>query len=177
MEKQTEKIKQFSKIVSAFLNIAFISLIVAAALELLAWLWTASHWPTETTVIGGVTVEAPLLFQLGSTKVLLPVAWEPGFRFWTAGGSAPAIGFGEFLATVFTLVGLRFAKAVFKLLRENGSPFREDVVKALKRLAIALLCVGCVSGAIPFLSAGIVWVLCLIFDYGRKLQDESDTTL
>jgi hypothetical protein len=62
-------------------------------------------------------------------------------------------------------------------LRDDGSPFREDIVRALKRLAIALLVIGALSGVIPLLAAGVVWVLCLIFSYGSALQSESDTTL
>jgi len=91
--------------------------------------------------------------------------------------SIPAVGFGDLLQTIFTIVGLGFAKTVFKLLRENGTPFRDNVVMSLKKLAVALLCVGAVSGVIPFLAAGIVWVLCLVFNYGRTLQNDSDTTL
>ena len=34
------------------------------------------------------------------------------------------------------------------MLRENGSPFREDIVKALKRLTIVLLITGGVPGDI-----------------------------
>ncbi|MCL2163606.1 MAG: hypothetical protein FWH55_04255 [Oscillospiraceae bacterium] len=47
----------------------------------------------------------------------------------------------------------------------------------MKKLAIFLLIMSGVSGAVPFLAAGIVGVFCLIFDYGRTLQNESDTTL
>jgi hypothetical protein len=92
-------------------------------------------------------------------------------------GIGSTVGIGGFIGVIFTIIALRFTKRVFRLLRENGSPFREDIVKALKRLTIILLITGTVSGAIPFLAAGIVWVLCLVFDYGRELQNESDTTL
>jgi uncharacterized membrane protein YccF (DUF307 family) len=102
--------------------------------------------------------------------------WESGFDFLGV-RSLPITGFDDFLLTIFTIVGLGYAKSVFKLLSQNSSPFREDVVKALIKLAIALLCMGAVSGVIPLLSAGIVWVLCLIFNYGHTLQNESDTTL
>ena len=81
------------------------------------------------------------------------------------------------VGVILTLIAIRFAKKVFMLLRENGSPFREDVVKSLKKLAIFLLILGGVSGVVTFLAAGIVGVFCLIFDYGRMLQNESDTTL
>jgi hypothetical protein len=81
------------------------------------------------------------------------------------------------VGVILTLIVIRLAKKVFMLLRENGSPFREDVIKSLKRLTIFLLILGGVSGVVTFLAAGIVGVFCLIFDYGRVLQNESDTTL
>ena len=176
MERQKEKIMRFSGIIYVLLNIAFVALIVVGALEAVSWLWSVLKLNTEVVTVAGVDMELPLLFKVGSLKVYMPVMWKSGFDFFGARPIA-AVGFEDFLLTVFTVAGLRFAKAVFKLLRENGSPFRGDVVVSLKKLAVALLCVGAVSGVIPFLAAGIVWVLCLIFDYGRALQDESDTTL
>jgi hypothetical protein len=111
----------------------------------------------------------------------MPIIWKSGFDFSGIRALIPGVGFSvgidDFLGVIFTLIALRFTRRIFKLLRENGSPFREDIVKALKRLTIVLLITGGVSGAIPFLAAGIVLVLCMIFDYGRALENESDTTL
>jgi hypothetical protein len=126
-------------------------------------------------------MEVQPLFKLGNTKVILPMIWKSGFNFSGLKALIPGIGItvgiGGFISVIFTIFSLRFTKRVFRLLRENGSPFREDVVKTLKRLTIVLLITGGVSGVIPFLAAGIVWVLYLIFDYGCALQYESDTTL
>jgi len=177
MEKQVEKIKRFSRVIYVLLRIATIVLIILAAAELVAWIWSAYNFSTEMVTINGVNVNMPLLFKMGNTRVFLPIAWGSSYDFLGASGLVPAVGLNGFLSTIFTLVGLRFVRKVFKLLRENGSPFREDVVKTLKRLAIVLLVVGFVSGLIAFIAAGVVWALCLIFDYGRSLQNESDTTL
>ena len=177
MEKQTEKIKRFSKVICVLLRIVTIVLIILAAVELVAWIWSAYNLGTEMVTINGVDMNMPLLFKIGSTRVFLPIAWGSSYDFLGTSGLIPAVGLSGFLSIIFTLVGLRFVRRVFKLLRENGSPFREDVVKALKVLAIALLVVGCVSGLVAFLAGGVVWVLCLVFDYGRSLQNESDTTL
>ena len=76
-------------------------------------------------------MEAPLLFKIGSVSIHLPIIWEPGFEFFGA-HSIAKIGFDDLLLTIFTVVGLGFAKSVFSFLRENGSPFREDIVRALK---------------------------------------------
>ena len=177
MENRVAKIQRFSKVVYTLMSIAFILCIVIGALEALAWLWAVLKYNTEIVTIGGVSVEAPLLFKWGDFKVLLPISWEPGFDLSGNLVSSSGVGFGDLMRIILTAVGLRAAKRVFLMLRENGSPFREDVVAALKRLAIALLCVGAVSGAIPLLAAGVVWALCLIFDYGCALQSERDTTL
>ena len=181
MEKQTEKIMRFSKVVCILLNIAIGVFIAIGVLTLVAWLLTGTNLPTEIVTVNGVDMEVQVLFKLGSTNVILPIIWKSGFDFSCIQALIPGVGFavgiGDFLGVIFTLIALRFTRRVFKFLRENGSPFREDIVKALQRLTIILLITGGVSGAIPFLAAGIVWVLCMIFDYGRALQNESDTTL
>ena len=165
MEKQTEKIKKFSGIIYVLLRIMFVVLIVVFFLELTAWTLTMA--------------EIQPIFKLGSTTVYLPVFVSeeslgaiPFVREWV-----PINLLEEFLRTLFTIIAIRFALRLFKHLKENGSPFREEIVKDLKKLAIVLLIVGCATGAVGFLAAGIVWVLCLIFDYGCVLQAESDTTL
>jgi len=165
MEKQTEKIRKFSKIVYIVLRVIFVALIVAFALELTAWVLTIS--------------EIEPIFKLRNTTVYLPVIVEqnaldniPFIREW-----APVNLLEEFLRTLFTIIAIRFALRLFKQLKEDGSPFREGVVKELKKLTIVLLIIGGVTGAISFIAAGIAWVLYLIFDYGCALQAESDTTL
>ena len=181
MEKQTEKIMRFSKVICILLNITIGVFIAIGVLTLTAWLLSGTNLPTEIVTVNGVDTEVPYLFKLGDTKVFFPIIWKAGFDFSGLYALIPGIGFtvgiGDFLGVIFTIIALRFTKRVFKLLRENGSPFRDDIVHALKKLAIVLLITGGVSGAIPFLAGGIVWVLCLIFDYGRVLQNESDTTL
>jgi hypothetical protein len=81
------------------------------------------------------------------------------------------------LEAVVTSVAAASAKRVFNLLRSDGNPFRENVVRSLRRLTVALLVVGAFTGVVGFIGAAIVWVLHLIFDYGAALQHESDTTL
>jgi len=177
MEKQKEKIMRFSKAVCVVITVVFVIYVVVAAMELTAWVWSGSGLRTETIIINGVETEAPLLFKFGDVRVVLPVMWKVGYDFGALRGFFPEAGLGNFLGSVLTLVTLRFTRKIFTLLRADGSPFRDEVVTALKRLTIALLVTGGVSGAIPFIAAGVAWVLCLIFDYGRALQDESDATL
>ena len=176
MEKHKEKIRKFSEVIHILLQIAFIALIIAGAMEAFAWIWSLLQLNTEVISIAGVEKEVPLLFKIGNFRVLLPVMWDLDYSLLSNRYSS-AVTFSNVALTVVSIVVVGFAKEVFKLLRENGSPFRDDVVASLKKLAIALLVVGVASGVIPFLAAGVVWVFCLIFDYGRALQYESDTTL
>ncbi|MGI6004859.1 MAG: hypothetical protein ACOX88_05540 [Christensenellales bacterium] len=176
MDKQADKIMRFSRIIHILLKIAFIMLIVVGALQAFSLLWSFLDLNTEVLKIAGVEAEYPLLFKWGEIKVYLPMAWESGFDFLGV-RSVSAANLSGLLLTIFTIIGLGFAKVVFKLLRENGSPFRDDVIRSLRKLSIALLFMGVVSGFVPFIAAGVVWVLCMIFDYGRMLQNESDTTL
>ena len=177
MEKQIEKIQRFSNVIDILLTVAFVIFIIVLAGEALVWLWSVLQLHTITTTINGQEMEFPLLFKLGDVNVALPVAWEAGLARSGLWGSVPVVSVTDILGAAFTIVGLKHAKVVFKLLRDNGSPFREEIVKGMKKLAIVLLIMGFVMGVVPFLAAGITWVLCLIFDYGRALQDESDTTL
>ena len=108
MEKQTEKIKKFSKVVYVLLRIAFVALIVVFALELTAWTLTIAK------------VEP--IIKLGNTKVYLPVFVSdetleaiPFVREWI-----PANLLEEFLRTLFTIIAIRFAMRLFKKLKENG---------------------------------------------------------
>jgi len=169
MEKQTQKIRKFSKVVYILLRIAFVVFIVVGALELF------------TLII--VMADVQPIFKLGNTTVYLYPAIELGNT--DIGGSLlkewlPTFGeFGieELLSTVFIIIALKYAMGLFRTLKDDGSPFREEVVKALKKLSIVLLIVGCVTGMVGFLASGIAWVLYLVFDYGCVLQAESDTTL
>ena len=181
MEKQTEKIRRFSKVVVILLNIAICLFIVVAVLTLAAWLSSKVVSNQEIVTLNGVNTEVPYLLKLGNTKIFLPITWKSGINFMGIGALIPGVGFligiQDFLGVISIIITLRFAKNIFILLRENSSPFRDDVIKALKRLTIVLLITGGIMGIVPFLAAGIAWVLCLIFDYGRVLQSESDTTL
>ncbi|MDR0818916.1 MAG: hypothetical protein LBN43_05015 [Oscillospiraceae bacterium] len=160
MEKHTEQIKKFSEVIYALLRIAFVAFIIAGIAEIAVW------------IVARFSVSP--IFKVGNMELYLPVVFiKDGYEELFS----LHIGIGEILQTVFTIVALKFAESIFKILKTYGSPFREDVVQKFKRLAIALLCVGVVTGVVGFLAAGIVWVLRLIFDYGCALQNESDTTL
>ncbi|GHU44808.1 hypothetical protein FACS1894111_12630 [Clostridia bacterium] len=181
MEKHTEDIRHFSKVIYILLEIAFVAFIVAGAVEAVSWFMSVLALHTDTIMVGGKNIEVPLLLKAGDFKIYMPVfiMGEVGVGVGVdlSGFGVLKFSFGDVLRTAFTIVVLAYAKSTFRTLRDSGSPFRKDVVRSFKRLAIALLAVGFVTGVVGFLAAGIVWVLCLIFDYGAALQNESDTTL
>jgi len=97
-----------------------------------------------------------------------------------AGELAPTFLWGSFigiLQTAVTIVILGFSKRLFALLKDSGTPFRIEVVTALRKTATALLVLGVISEPAAWIAAGIAYVLSLVFAYGVTLQNESDTTL
>jgi hypothetical protein len=176
-KEQTEKIRFFSKVVYNLLRVAFIAFIAVGVVQFFAWLMSALALHTDTILINGKNIDVSLLMKIGEFKLYMPV-----FMMNDAGFDASGLGllhftFGDALRTGFIINALSYAKKVFRALRDNASPFREDVLRQFKHLAVALLLLGVVTGVVGFLAAGIVWVLCLIFEYGCILQNESDTML
>jgi len=160
MEKHTEKIKKFSKVAYVLLQIALVLTIIATVFEAFAWL-------VEVEIIPGV-------FKIGGTTVYLPY-------FLTEGISINEMAFQfslvELLRSIMSVVIVITAKTIFKKLRADGSPFHADIVKGLKILSILFLIAGVLTGTDGILIAGIVWLLCMVFDHGCTLQNERDTTL
>ena len=96
------------------------------------------------------------------------------------------------------IVCLFFFKALMNELRSCDSPFCEGVVQKMRNFAIALLPCAVVSSVgdsifksfigseygfslsinlAPVVTAGIIFILIMIFNYGVALQKESDETL
>ena len=160
MIPHTEKIKKFSKMTYFLLQVMFITLIITGIFEFFAWLVKIEH----------ITA----LFKFGAFTIALPSFIKNGITF---NNSRYIFGFTEVIRTAMTIVIVGMAKKLFKKLRVDGSPFRAYVVADLKTLSIVLLITGLFTGLNSFLAAGIVWLLCIIFDYGCSLQNESNTPL
>jgi hypothetical protein len=170
---QISKIQRFSKVVVILIKIAQIATVIAIVLSTLVWISELLPLASQTILKDdGMTINAPVLFEFGKTKVILPVADLSDTPY---GGFV--LNINDMIEAVVTLVALGFARRIFSLLRKDGNPFRAEVAHGFKRLAIGLLLVGAVTGAVGFIGAAIVWVLYLIFDYGCALKQESDTTL
>jgi len=162
MEKQKERISKFSKVVHILLKVVFVVAIVWCVFEALTWVVNRYN--------------LPYLFQFGNVNVVLPVVFTDEAALEALSGLR-IITLVDIFRDVMTIIVLGFAKGVFRLLRSDGSPFRSEVVRKLRNLAIVLLCLGLVTGLTGIIAAGIVLVLSFVFDYGCSLQQESDTTL
>jgi hypothetical protein len=165
LNSQQEKIRKFSKAVHILLSIAFVAAIAVVAFELFVRIGVAAGWPYLVKA-GGAQIPMPAF--IADSAIL-------GFPIDSL-DSAP-IFVADAVQAAATLIVLAFTKSAFRLLRDNGTPFRDDVAKALRNLAIALAILGVATGLAGLIAAAAVGVLSMIFDYGRALQRESDTTL
>ncbi|MCM1506541.1 MAG: hypothetical protein NC177_05325 [Ruminococcus flavefaciens] len=93
-------------------------------------------------------------------------------------------GFGAviFIASIYVI--LMFVVKLCKALEVCQSPFEENVLTAMKKLAYSFIPFGVVSiliGGISILSTALVVLVVLvfvyIFSYGAELQQESDDTV
>jgi hypothetical protein len=174
MENQKAKISKFSKAICVGITIALVVYIIVLVLQVTSWVIATWNLP-YIFKFRDVEIALPTVFVLNDVSVDLP----PGL-VGTLNDLMPEFFWGSFagvLQTVVTIVILKFSKAFFKLLCVDGSPFRSEVVSALRKTAIALLALGVISGLTGWVAAGIAYVLSLAFDYGCTLQNESDATL
>jgi len=88
-----------------------------------------------------------------------------------------------FVAHCLIMVGIFYFRAIFKELKCGTSPFHKKMVDRILSLAWLVTFLTISDAVNQNLSLTHIvllvttWLLYYIFDYGRKLQDESDTTL
>ncbi|MDR0935821.1 MAG: hypothetical protein LBM98_03965 [Oscillospiraceae bacterium] len=150
MVNYAEKIQRFSKIVYIFLMIAFVVQLIGAAVELVAWIFIKTEFEPFLKY-GEITLYIPFA-QASVTESSAGNTLFGGVRFW------------DVLKDAFAVYLLWTAKSVFKRLRDNGSPYRDEVVIRFKRLTVAFIIFGALSGFAGFLAAAICWVIVLLTD-------------
>lgn len=100
------------------------------------------------------------------------------FKYGIAG-----VCFGATVYAAFTLIVVIFAGKLAKALEKCQSPFEESVTKAMKHFAFSLIPAGftfVTNGSINLTMVLIILAVIIfsyIFNYGAKLQQESDETL
>jgi len=108
---------------------------------------------------------------------------NPAIRFGLMGQRGPVDNI--FIAVTMMLLyhgiillAMLYVRGVFKNLLDGGSPFNKKVCNAIAGLAGAFVGMGLVQlSLIMFFAAALVGLIYLIFDYGRILQEDADTTL
>lgn len=166
MNNQKQKIQKLSRVVCKLITAAFVIFIIVGVMQIISY--------------AVIKYDLPYIFKLGNMHVVLPVILTNNINIGDTSINIPEFLQNNMLGiagTVITLIILSFAKKFFKLLRDDGTPFREDVVNALHKMAIALCVLGIFNGIEVLLAALVVYVLSLIFEYGCTLQNEIDTTL
>jgi hypothetical protein len=108
---------------------------------------------------------------------------NPAIRFGLMGQRGPIDSILFVVPTmllyhVIILAAMLYVRSVFKDLRNGGSPFSKKVGTAIAGLAGTFVGMGMVQQSlIMFFAAALVGLIYLIFDYGRILQEDADTTL
>jgi len=166
MECQREKLRGISKVLHITLWIVFAVSIVLGSMQIVAYLWTVLGLPGETFLVNGEFVMLPAFLQIGGINLFYRSLFEMGGLGWQAS-----------LRTFLALVTLFMAERMFRQLRNGASPFSEAVIRWFKRFAIAFVLLQMGTNVITVTFALIFFAISYVFDYGRLLQDESDTTL
>ena len=144
-------------------------------------IWASLGMPLEASTIGtGRFAFEALLLGFEGSEVFIPIiniGWIP------AGMDNVAI---TTIINIFALglfLGLMlFIRSIFKDLKNGGSPFGKKVAWAAYGISLFLFFNALHSGRFDFqfimlIPSALVALIGFIFDYGRILQEESDTTL
>ena len=158
-----------------------------------------------TVVVGSVSTEGSLELNGMEYGVVGMTPTENGFLI-DAEADSYTLKFNQLTATVFLAavtcaamwVVMHFITKLCKLFKECETPFTEEIVQALKKLAIALIPMAFLSNLTTSITDSImtgkvnivigvdvttillvllVFMLAMIFNYGTMLQQESDETL
>jgi len=168
MDCQKEKIMGFSKVFHIVLVITGILTAVLGLMKIFAYVWSTAGFYGEEVIIDGALVTLPSFLSIGRVNIFYWSTIEMG-----------ALGFGleASLRIVVLVISLFIAERMFMHLKNGASPFSEEVISWFKRFAFAVLIFNFATNVISIIVPIILIVIGHIFDYGRTLQEESDTTL
>jgi len=156
-------------------------------------------------VVGAVSTDASLELNGMEYGVVGMTPTEKGFLM-EAEADSYTLKFNQLVSTVFLAavncavmwVVMHFIAKLCKLFKECETPFTEEIVQTLKKLAIALIPMAFFSNLVNSVTDSImtgnvnivigvdmttvllvllVFMLSMIFSYGTSLQQESDETL
>ena len=183
-------IKSFSKIAHYVLGVAIVVYTIAIVNVIIAEIWLFLGTAVEIITVGSIR---PFFFdlyrvQLGSAGT----AFIPLFPFRLTAFSvanAPenispfsSLVFVLFLTVIGGLIALGvmlYLRFILRELKRGVSPFSPKMVDRFLLVTIFITVNALISNPsfATITLAGFMWLMYYIFDHGRKLQEESDTTL
>ena len=178
-------IKGFSRAVYKLLGAAAIFYALVITLHILSELWSILGGTVDVVSVGGWWPFELQLLRIGQSSVFIPAS---NFGLTVIGVNVTMpVSAAARAALVLTIAliahgllmtCLLYVRAMFGELKDGVSPFSSKMVTRILMLAviITLLTVADLSLSGIMLMV-IMWLVYYIFEYGRKLQDESDTTL
>jgi|GEM_PF-1891114 len=180
MECQKNDIRAKIRAISSVFHIALLILIVLSVvlggMQLFAHFWSFMGWSGEVVeiierrpherppIIHNLTI--PDFFHIGETNVFL-------YAIHDMGGA----GFRASFRTVFLIITIFTAERMFNLLKRGEVPFSEGVTSWFKLFTISFFIWNLGTNLSMAITSIVILAISFIFDYGRLLQEESDTTL
>jgi hypothetical protein len=170
MKLQREKLQAVSKVFYIILVSITAVAAVFAAVQLFASIWSMLGLSGEEMMIDGLYVTLPDFFRIGDTNMFYRLG------VFEMGG----IGLRPIVRTMSALLAMFMALCAFKQLKSGQTPFSKEVIRWFQRFAYALVLYNLlnISNVIAVVITGMIPLAIVhVLDYGRILQEESDTTL
>jgi len=185
-EKQMGDIKGFSNALYKVLCVVIVTYPILIISNILSEIWRIFGMTVDVVNMGIFDIQ---LLRIEDSPIFIPVTtWgisiypnSPVMELSVAYASVIAVAL--FIAHCLIMVGIFYFRAIFKELKCGTSPFSRKMVGrilSLAWLATFLTIFDAVNQNLSLTHIVLLvttWLLYYIFDYGRKLQDESDTTL
>ena len=179
-------IKKFSGIAYKVLGIVVIVYTVAAVLAVIAEIWLFAGGNVDVVSLRPLALDIYML-RWDNASVFIPVAPNIVTSFTVANaythlspGAALAVVLAvSVIGGLMVIGGMLYLRHIFKELKIGVSPFAPAMVNRFLYVVIFITLNALISN--PSLAniilAGFMWLMYYVFDHGRKLQEESDTTL
>jgi len=189
MTQQKEKIKKISKVIYYLLVIGVVVFAISSVLHIAASIFVVFALPSEEALMNYVYTALPHVLYAtdASIRIFEPILYDvfalaqaemaTGGLNLSLTGAIRSFVLTNTLQSLVTLGALIMASIVFKHLKNGESPFSEAVILWLKRFAFAFVILSIWTNIIYVIFALIIFAVSYIFDYGRLLQEESDTIL
>ncbi|MCL2203835.1 MAG: hypothetical protein FWB88_07840 [Defluviitaleaceae bacterium] len=180
-------IKGFSNALHKVLGIVAIVYPIFIVMHILSELWRIFGWNVEVITVGGwqpFVIDIQIL-RIGQSAVFIP-ATTLGIPLYGASTYTPDATTLNVVLTIVLLIlaqgflfgAILYFKKLFKELKNGASPFSHKMVGRILTLTIFITVFAIFNITVTnVIFLVFAWLMYYIFDYGRKLQEESDTTL